>query len=140
MGQMAMAIDHGGWQTMPTGGVGFSIGGWPSGTREEATMRAWTVRPLYRTPPGGQWSKRGRKRWCTIFLSDCNSKYCIKHCELQHCVALHSVGWIRNFCWSILGLPSAGNLGKSVEACLTVENCKDWLFWRVGCKLHTLLY
>ena len=38
MGQMAMAIDHGGQRTMPTGGAGSSIGGWPSETREEATM------------------------------------------------------------------------------------------------------
>ena len=37
---------------MPTGGAGSSIGGWPLGTREEATMGAWTVHPLYRAPPG----------------------------------------------------------------------------------------
>ena len=89
---------------------------------------------------GGRGSERGRKRWCAIFLSDCSSKYCIKYCELQHCAALRSVRWIRNLRWSVFGLLSAGNLGKSVEACLTVENCEDWLFWRVGCKLHTLLY
>ena len=47
MGQMAMVIDHGGRQTMTTGGVGSSIGGWPLGTREEGTMETWTVRPLY---------------------------------------------------------------------------------------------
>ena len=52
VGQMAMAIDHGGRRTMPTGGVGSSIGGWPSRTREEATMGAWMVRPLYRAPLG----------------------------------------------------------------------------------------
>ena len=52
VGQMAMAIDHGSQRTMPTSGAGSSIGGWPSGTREEATMGAWTVRPLYQAPPG----------------------------------------------------------------------------------------
>ena len=52
VGQMAMAIDHGGRQAMPTGGTGSSIGGWPSGTQKEATMGAWTVHPLYREPPG----------------------------------------------------------------------------------------
>ena len=52
VGQMAMAIDHGGGRAMPTGGAESSIGGWPSGTREEATMGAWTVRPLYQAPPG----------------------------------------------------------------------------------------
>ena len=52
MGKMAMAIDHGGRGTRPTDGAGSSIGGWPSAAREEATMREWTVRPLYRTPLG----------------------------------------------------------------------------------------
>ena len=52
VGQMAMAIDHGGRRTRPTGGAVSSIGGWPSGMREEAMMGAWTVRPLYRAPPG----------------------------------------------------------------------------------------
>ena len=52
IGQMSMAIDHGGQRTMPTDGAGSSISGWPSGTWEEATMGAWTVHPLYRAPPG----------------------------------------------------------------------------------------
>ena len=60
--------------------------------------------------------------------------------KVLRAAALRSVRWIRNFRWSILGLLSASNLGKSVKACLTVENCEDWLFWRVGCKLYTLLY
>ena len=60
--------------------------------------------------------------------------------KVLRAAALCSAGWTRNFCWSILGLLSAGNLGKSVEAWLTVENCEDWLFCLVGCKLHTLLY
>ena len=51
VGEMAMAIDHGGRRTMPTGGAGSSIDGWPSGTAEEAAMETWTVRPLYRAPP-----------------------------------------------------------------------------------------
>ena len=52
MGQMAMAVDNGGRQTMPIGGVGSSISGWSSGTREEAAMGAWTVHTLYRAPRG----------------------------------------------------------------------------------------
>ena len=77
-------------------------------------------------------SERGGKRWCTIFLSDCSSNYCIKYYELQHCPTLHSVGWTHNFCWSVLGLMSTSNLGKAVEACLKVDNCEDWLLWQVG--------
>ena len=61
VGQMAMAIDHGGRRTMPTCGAGSSIGGWLSGTREEATMGAWTVRPLYRAPPGVGGASEGGK-------------------------------------------------------------------------------
>ena len=52
LGQMAMAIDHGGRQTMPTGGVGSSIDGRLSGTQEEETMGAWTIRLLYWAPLG----------------------------------------------------------------------------------------
>ena len=52
VGQVAMATDHGGRRTMPTGNAGSPIGGWPSGTREEVATGAWTVRPLYRAPPG----------------------------------------------------------------------------------------
>ena len=44
--------------------------------------------------------------------------------KVLRAAALRSVRWIRNFRWSILGLLSAGNLGKSVKACLTVENCE----------------
>ena len=35
------------------------------------------------------------------------------------------LGWTRHFRWSILGLLSANNLGKTVETCLTVENYED---------------
>ena len=50
MGQVAMATDHGGWPTMPTGDTGSPIGGRSSETREEAVMGAWTIRPLHRAP------------------------------------------------------------------------------------------
>ena len=87
VGQMAMAIDHGSWQTMPTGGAASSIGGWPSGMWEQAAMGSVDGLPAVPGASGGQWSERGRKSWCAIFLSDCSSKYCIKYCELQHCAA-----------------------------------------------------
>ena len=44
--------------------------------------------------------------------------------KILRAAALCGVGWTRNFRWSILGLLSAGNLGKAVETCLTVENCE----------------
>ena len=49
----------GGRRTMPTGGMGSLIGGWPSGMREQATMGAWTVHSLYQAPPGGMGSLIG---------------------------------------------------------------------------------
>ena len=50
MGQVAMATDHGGRPTMPTGDAGSPIRGRSSETREEAVTGAWTVRPLHRAP------------------------------------------------------------------------------------------
>ena len=36
----------------------------------------------------GSWKLARGERWCAIFLLDCNSRYCIKYCELQHCATL----------------------------------------------------
>ena len=60
VGQVAMATDHGGRRTMPTGNAGSPIGGWPSGTREEVATGAWAVRPLHRAPPGVGEASKGR--------------------------------------------------------------------------------
>ena len=51
---------------------------------------------------------------------------------------MRSVGWARHFLWSILGLLSANNLGKTVETCLTVENCETGCFgeWGASCLLY----
>lgn len=43
VGQMAMATEHGGQQTMPTGGMGTLNGRRPLGSQEEVAMGAWTV-------------------------------------------------------------------------------------------------
>ena len=43
--------------------------------------------------------------------------------KVLRAVALRSIGWTRHFCWSILGMMSANNLGNAVEACLKVEKC-----------------
>ena len=51
VGQMAMAIDHGGRRAMLTGGVGSPIGGWLSVTQEAAT-ESWAVHLLYQAPLG----------------------------------------------------------------------------------------
>ena len=39
-------------RTMPTGGGGPPIGGWPSGAQVEAARGTWTVRPLRGAPQG----------------------------------------------------------------------------------------
>ena len=54
MGQVAMATDHGGRRTMPTGDAGSPISGQSSETREEAMTGAWTVQPVARGAVGGQ--------------------------------------------------------------------------------------
>ena len=60
VGQMVMAIDHGGRRAMLTGGVGSQIGGWLSVTREAAT-ETWAVHPLYQAPLGvGGMSEAGK--------------------------------------------------------------------------------
>ena len=64
MGQLAMAIDHGGRQTMPTGGARSSIGGRSSETQVEAVMGAWTVRSLYQEPKGVGEASEGGKMVC----------------------------------------------------------------------------
>ena len=48
MGQVAMATDHGGRPTTPTGDAGSPTGGRLSEMREEAVTGAWTVRPLHK--------------------------------------------------------------------------------------------
>ena len=49
--------------------------------------------------------------------------------KVLRAVALCIAGWTWHFCWSILGMLCENNLGKTVEACLTVENYEAWLFW-----------
>ena len=60
MGLVTMATGRDGRRTMPTGGVGSLICGWPSGTRVEDTTGAWTVRPLHGAPPGIGEASEGR--------------------------------------------------------------------------------
>ena len=61
MGQVAMATDYGGRQTMPTSGMGSPIGGHPLGTRVEATTGAWMVRPLHGVPQRAGGVREGQK-------------------------------------------------------------------------------
>ena len=60
VGQMVMAIDHGGRRAMPTGGLEFRIGGWLLGTQVEATTGAWTVHLLHGAPLGVGEASEGR--------------------------------------------------------------------------------
>ena len=96
--------------------------------------------PVAQGASGGRRGEQGESQRCADVESDNSSKYCVKYCELQHCAALHRVGWTRHLCWSILGLMSANSMGKTMEACLKDENCENWLFWQEECNFHTLLY
>ena len=67
MGQVAMATDHGGRRTMPTGDAGSPIGGQSSETREEAVTGAWTVRPLHRAPGDFGGADKERERGARFY-------------------------------------------------------------------------
>ena len=60
VGQVAMATDHGGQRTKPTGDAGCPIRGRLLEAREEAPTGAWTVRPLHGAPPGVGKASEGR--------------------------------------------------------------------------------
>ena len=49
-GQVAIAIDRGGRRTTPTGGAGFPISGWPSGSLDEDARGAREGCPFPRAP------------------------------------------------------------------------------------------
>ena len=61
MGQMAMATDRGGWQTMVTSGARSPISKRPFGTEVEAATGAWTVRALWGVPQGVSEVDQGKK-------------------------------------------------------------------------------
>ena len=60
VGQVAMATNHGGQQTMLTGDAGSLIGGRPSGAQEEAVTGTWTACLLHGAPLGVGKANEGR--------------------------------------------------------------------------------
>ena len=67
MGQVAMATDHDGQPTMPTGDTRSPIDGQSSQTREEAVTGAWTVHPLHRAPWDVGRANKERKRGARFY-------------------------------------------------------------------------
>ena len=79
VGQVAMATDHGGRRTMPTGDAGSPINGRSSETREEAVTGVLDGPPVARGAVGGRRSRRRERTGCAILQSDCNSKYYVNY-------------------------------------------------------------
>ena len=98
MGHVAMATDHGGWPTMPTGDAGSLIRGRSSETQEEAVTGAWT---------STRWTRRHRvlaeptkrENWARDFTVRLQLNVLRK---VLRAASLHIVGWIRHFRWSLL--------------------------------------
>ena len=67
MGQVAMATDHGGRRTMPTGDAGYPIGGRALETLEEPVTGAWAVRPLHRAPRDVGGADKERERGARFY-------------------------------------------------------------------------
>ena len=85
VGQVAMATAHGGRRTAWAGGVGFLIGGRPSGSLEEDAMGARVGCPLPRTPREvGEGKEKGSKGARMPCLTTAQSTV-FKYCEQQHC-------------------------------------------------------
>ena len=87
MGQVAMAIDHGGQPTMPTGDAGSPIGGRSSETREEAVTGGVDGPPVAQGATGCWQSRQRERTGCAILQSDYSSKYYKKYYELHHCAS-----------------------------------------------------
>ena len=135
LGQVAMATDRGSRRTALTGNAGIPIGGRPSGTRKEAVMETWIVRPLYGARPGvGKTSEGGETGAHLSSLTE------VQGTTLSTASYSTPLGrWPRQFRWFILGPMNQSKLQKDMVDCLKVESCEDWLFWEVERKLHTLL-